>query len=148
MMIGHLVDLMWTGDVQVELQTTVERYTSQGTWGACRVGGWWVVHSLSLSENLHNSNQVSEQWFTEWPLDTSVDCPIFTWLWEVLQPLLFDEPAKYVELNQCVELSETLLHKHKRNYIALTCSPPLQRQCNFVLFQAIFVISSGSSQRI
>jgi len=74
---AHLVDLEWTEDEQAKLKTLVEGYTSWGASGAWRVHRWHLAwFSLELGDT-EDRNDVSGQWYNEWPLDTWVDSLIF-----------------------------------------------------------------------
>ena len=74
--VAHLFDLEWTEDEQVNLQTTVERYTSWGATGAYCVHRWRPVCYLLVMENHENCNIISGQWYDEWSLESWVNSPI------------------------------------------------------------------------
>jgi hypothetical protein len=74
---AHFVDIEWTEDEQATLKTFVERYTSRGASGAWRVHRWWVACFSLVLGDTEDRNDVSRQWYNEWPLDTWVDSPIF-----------------------------------------------------------------------
>jgi len=67
---AHLVDLKWTEDEQAKLKTIIERYTSQGASGAWRVHRWRLACFSLVLGDTENRNDVSGQWYDEWPLDT------------------------------------------------------------------------------
>jgi len=74
---AHLVDLEWTADKQAKLKTLVEGYTSRGSSGEWRVHRWWLAWFSLILRDTEDRNDVSGQWYGEWPLDTWVDPPIF-----------------------------------------------------------------------
>jgi len=56
---AHLIDHAWTEDEQAKLKAMVERYTSGGASGPCRVHRWWLAcFSLVLGET-EDRNDVS-----------------------------------------------------------------------------------------
>jgi len=67
---AHLIHLEWTEDEQPKLKTLVERYTSRGASGAWRVHGWRLACFLLVLGDTEDRNDVSGQWYGEWPLDT------------------------------------------------------------------------------
>jgi hypothetical protein len=74
---AYHVDLKWTAAEQAKLKTLGERYTLRGTSGARRVHQWWLACFSSVLGDTKNRNDVSAQWYNEWPLNTRVDSPIF-----------------------------------------------------------------------
>jgi hypothetical protein len=74
---AHLIDCEWTEDEQGKLMTVVERYTALGASGAWRVHRWQLACFSLVLGDTEDCNDVSGQWFDEWPLNTWVDCPIF-----------------------------------------------------------------------
>jgi len=74
---AHLVDLEWTEEEQAKLKTLVERYTSRGASGAWRVHRWRLACFSLVLGDTKDRNDVSGQWYNEWPPDTWVDSPIF-----------------------------------------------------------------------
>jgi len=74
---AHLVVLEWTQDEQAKLETLVEKYTSQGASGAWRVHRWRLSGFSMVLEDTKDQNDVSGQWYDEWPHNTWVDSPIF-----------------------------------------------------------------------
>jgi len=106
--------------------TLVKRYTSWGASGARRVYRWWLAcFSLVLGDTEDCSN-VSGQLYDEWPLDTSVDSPIFRWLRETFLPMLVNETAEYPEPGKDYTSRETLLPE-ERNENALHNAPTPQK---------------------
>jgi hypothetical protein len=67
---AHLVDLERTEDEQAQLKTIVERYISQGASGVWRVHGWHLACFSLVLGDTENWNNVSGQWYNEWPVDT------------------------------------------------------------------------------
>jgi len=76
-------------------------------------------------------NDISEQWYNEWPLDTWVDSPIFQPLRETFLPMLVNEPAEYPEPDQDDTLREALRPVQVRHDNALPSAPPLQKAVLF-----------------
>jgi len=74
---AHLIDLEWIEEDQAHLKTLVERYTSPGASGACRVHRWRLACFLLVLGDTEDRNAVSGQWHNDWPLDTWVEPPIF-----------------------------------------------------------------------
>jgi hypothetical protein len=56
-------------------------------------------------------NDVSGQWDHEWPLDTSVDSPMFPWLGDTFLRILFNQSGKDSEPQEDKAPNEGLLHK-------------------------------------
>jgi len=130
---AHLIHLEWTEDQQAKLKTLVEKYTLWGASGAWRVHRWWLAcFSLVLGDR-EDRNDVSGQWYDEWPLDTWVDSPIFCWLRETFLPMLVNEPAEYPEPDQDDESREALLLEQDRYENALPGAPPPQKAVLFCL---------------
>jgi hypothetical protein len=127
---AHLIDFEWSEETQAHLKTLVERYTSQGASGAWRVYRWWLAWLLLVLGDTKDSNNVSGQWYNEWPLDTWVESLIFRWLRETFLPMPVKEPAEYPERNQDDASREALLPE-ERNENAPPSAPPPQ---NAVLF--------------
>ena len=74
---AHLIDLQRTEDEQAKLKTLAERSTAWGASGAWRVHRWRLAWFSLVLGDTEDRNNVSGQWYDEWPLDTSVDSPIF-----------------------------------------------------------------------
>jgi len=128
---AHLVDLEWTEEEQAKLKTLVERYTSRGASGAWRVHRWRLeCFSLVLGVT-EDRNDVSGQWYNEWPLDTWVDSPIFLWLRDTFLPMLVKEPAEYPEPDEDEASNEALLHEPESNQCALPSAPPPRKAVLF-----------------
>jgi hypothetical protein len=108
---AHLVDLKWTEDEQAKLKTRVERFTSQGTSGAWRVHRWDLSCFPFVLGDTKDRNDVSGQYFDEWPLVTWVDSPTFRWLRDTLLPMLVYESAAYPEPDEDEGSNEVLLHE-------------------------------------
>jgi len=72
-------------------------------------------------------NDISEQWYDEWPVDTWVDSPIFRWLEDTLRPMLVNAPAEYPEPDKDKASNEVLLHKPEINQCAMPAAPPPQK---------------------
>jgi len=65
-----LIDLEWNEEEQVKVKTLGERYTSRGASGAWRVHRWWLACFPLVLGDTEDWNDVSGQWYNEWPLDT------------------------------------------------------------------------------
>jgi hypothetical protein len=128
---AHLVDLEWTEDEQAKLKTLVERYTSRGASGAWRVHRWRLACFSLVLGDTEDRNDVSGQWYNEWPLDTWVDSPIFRWLRDTFLPMLVKEPAEYPEPDEDEASNEALLHEPESNKCALPSAPPPQKAVLF-----------------
>ena len=74
---AHLDDLEWTEEEQAKLKPLVDRYTSRGVSGTWRVHRWQLACFSLVLGDTEDRNDVSGQWYNEWPLDTWVDSPIF-----------------------------------------------------------------------
>jgi hypothetical protein len=138
---AHLVDLEWTEDEQAKLKSLVERYTSRGASGAWRVHRWRLACFSLVLGDTKDRNDVSGQWYNEWPLDTWVDSPIFRWLRDTFLPMLVNESAEYPEPDEDEASHEALLHEPES--LKSPCQVHLlllKMRCYFVLFQAKFVI--------
>jgi hypothetical protein len=124
---AHLINLGWTEDEQAALNTRVEGYTWHSSSGAWRVHRWWLAcFSLVLGET-EDRNDVSGQWYKEWPLNPWVDCPIFRWPIETFLAILVKEPAEYPEPDQEDESREALLPEQDRIKNVLHSAPPPQK---------------------
>jgi hypothetical protein len=121
---AHLVDLEWTEEEQAKLKTLVERYTSRGASGAWRVHRWRLACFSLVLGDTEDRNDVSGQWYNDWPLDTWVDSPIFRWLRDTFLPMLVNEPAEYPEPDEDEASNEALLHEPESNQSALPRAPP------------------------
>jgi hypothetical protein len=121
---AHLVDLEWTEDEQAKLKSLVERYTARGASGAWRVHRWRLACFSLVLGDTEDRNDVSEQWYNEWPLDTWVDSPIFRWLRDTFLPMLVNESAEYPEPDEDEASNEALLHEPESNQSALPRAPP------------------------
>jgi len=128
---AHLIDLKWTEDEQAKLKTLVERHTSRGASGACRVHRWWLACFSLVLGDTEDRNDVSGQWYDELPLDTWVDSPIFRWLKETFLPMLVNEPAEYPEPDQDDETWEALLPEQDRYENGHPGAPPPQKAVQF-----------------
>jgi hypothetical protein len=90
----------------------------------------WRVHRWELAwfslwlGDTEDQNDVSEQSFNEWPLDTLVDSLIFRWLRETLQPMLVNESAEYSDPHEDKTSHEALLHEPKSLKCTLSHPPP------------------------
>jgi len=106
---AHLIDFEWTEDEQAKLKALVEGSTSRGASGAWRVHRWRLACFSLVLGDTEDRNDVSGQWYDEWPLDTWVDSPIFRWLRETFLPMLVNEHAQYPEPDEDNPLREALL---------------------------------------
>jgi len=128
---AHLIDLEWTEDEQAKLKTLVGRYTSRGASGAWRVHRWPLACSSLVLGVTEDGNDVSGQWYDEWPLDTWVDSPIFRWLRETFLPMLVNKHAEYAKPDEDDPLREALLPEQERHENALPSAPPPQKAVLF-----------------
>jgi hypothetical protein len=71
-------------------------------------------------------NDISGQWYNEWPLDTWVHSPLFRWLRERFLPMLVKDPAEYTEPDKDNETGVRLLPENDSNENALLGAPPRQ----------------------
>jgi hypothetical protein len=124
---AHLVDLEWTEEEPAKLKTLVERYTSRGASGAWRVHKWRLACFSLVLGDTEDRNDISGQWYNEWPLDTWVDSPIFQWLRDTFLPMLVKEPAEYPEPDEDEASHEGLLQEPENNTSALRSAPPPQK---------------------
>jgi len=127
----HLIDLEWTEDEQAKLNTLVERYTLRGASGAWRVHRWPLACFSLVLGDTEDRNDVSGQWYDEWPPNTWVDSPIFRWLRETFLPMLVNEHAEYPENDEDDPLREALLPEQERHENALPSSRPPQKAVLF-----------------
>jgi hypothetical protein len=128
---AHLIDLEWTEDEQAKLKTLVERYTSRDVSGALMVHRWQLsCFSLVLGDT-EERNDISGQWYDEWPLDDWVDSPIFLSLRETFLPMLVREPRKYPEPEQDNESREALFPEQDRCKNAHHSASPPQKAVLF-----------------
>ena len=116
---------------QAKLKTLVDRYTSQGVSGAWRVYRWRPACLSLVLGDTENRNDVSGQWYNKWPLDTSVDSPIFHWLRGTYLLMVVNVAVEYLEPDEEKALNETLLPKPESNSRALPCAPPPQKAVLF-----------------
>jgi len=126
-----LIDRVWTEHKQAKLKALVERYTSHGASGAWRVHQ--LVHAcfwLVLGDT-DDHNDVSGQWYNEWPLDSWVDSPVFALLRERFLPILVNEHMEYPKPDEDNPLEATLLQKQERPENSLPSAPLPQRALIF-----------------
>ena len=121
---AHRVDLQWTEDEEAKLKTLVERYTSRGASGAWRVHGWCLACFSLVLGDTEDRNDISAQWYYEWPLDTWVDSPIFRWLMDTFLPMLVEEPTEYPDPDEDEASNEVLLPEPESNKCALPSALP------------------------
>jgi hypothetical protein len=108
---SHLVDLECTEEEQAKLKTLVERDTSQGSSGAWRVHRWRLASLSLVLGDTEDRNNISRQWYNEWPLDTWVDSPIFRWLRDTFLPILVNAAAEYPKRDEDDTSNEAFLHE-------------------------------------
>jgi len=130
---AHHVDLEWTEDKQAKLMTLVERYTSRGASGAWRVHRWWLACFSLVLGDTKDRNNISGQWYEEWPLHTLVDSPIFWWLTETFLPMIFKESEEYPEPDDDVVSNEALLHEPASDKCSSPSVSPPQKAVLFCL---------------
>jgi len=112
---AHHIDLQWTENPQPKLQTLVERYTCLGASGAGRVHSWQLACVLLVLYDTNDHNNISGQWYDEWPLDTWEDSPIFGWLRDTFLRMLVANPVEYPEPDHDNKWRQALLPEHDRN---------------------------------
>jgi len=127
---SHLIDLEWNEDEQGDLKTLVQRYTSRGASGVCRVHRWRLACFSLLLRDTVNRNGVSGQWHHEWPLNRWVESPIFRWLRETFLAILFKDAVEYLEPDQD-DASREMLLPQERNKNAPPSAPPPQKAVLF-----------------
>jgi len=121
---AHLVDLEWTGDEQAKLNTLVEIFTSWGTSGGWRVHRWRLACFSLVLGDTEDWNDISGQWYNEWPVDTWVDSPIFRWLRDTFLQMLVNESVEYPEPDKDEISNEALLHESESLTSTLPLAPP------------------------
>jgi hypothetical protein len=84
-----------------------------------------------LLGDTEDRNDVSGQWFNEWPLDTLVDSLIVRWVRDTSLPKLRTEPAEYPISGEKEASNQALLHESDTNKCFLPRAPPPQ---NMLLF--------------
>jgi len=126
MEIALVVDLERNEDEQAKLKNHVERYSSQGASGAWRVHGWRLACFTLVLGDTADWNDISGQWYIEWPLDTSVDSPIFWWRRDTSLPMLVNGSAEYPEPDKDEASNEALLHEPESLKSTLACALPSQ----------------------
>jgi hypothetical protein len=85
---------------------------------------------LVLGDN-EEWNDVSGQWFNEWPLDSWVDSPIVQRLTVTFLSMLENPAAEYPEPDEDEASKQVLLHKPDIDSSALPCAPPPQNAVQF-----------------
>jgi len=95
--------------------------------------------SLVLGDT-EDRNDVSEQSYNEWPLDTWVDSPIFRMLKDTFLKMLVKETAEYPMPDEDEESNEALLHEPECNKSALRRASPPQKAVLFSPVPVKFVI--------
>jgi len=61
-------------------------------------------------EDTKDWNDISGQWYNEWPLNTGVDAPIFRWLRDPFLPMLVNAAAEYAEPDEDKASNEVVWH--------------------------------------
>ena len=72
-------------------------------------------------------NEVSGQWYNEWPLHTWVDSPIFRLVRDTFLPMLVNESAEYPQPDEDDASNEVLLHEPQSLNSTLPLAPPPQK---------------------
>jgi len=124
---AHRIAPQWTVEAQSELKTPVERYTSQGASGVWGVHTWGLAWFPLVLGDTKVPNDISGQWYDNWPLDTWADSPIF---WSLRDPFLWflvNAPAEYPEPDKDEASNEVLLRNPECNKFPLPCAPPPQK---------------------
>jgi len=125
--IAFVFDSKWTDAKEAKLKTLVERHTRHGASGAWRMPRWRLTCISLVLGDTKDRNDVSGHWYDEWPIDTSVDSPIFRWLWDAFLPILVKDPAEYPEPDENEESNEALLQKPESNQSSLLPAPLPQK---------------------
>jgi len=120
----HLVDFELTVAEHSKRKTVVKRYTSQGTSEARRVRKWRLASSSFILGDTEDLNDVSGQWYNDWPLDSWVDTLILQRLRDTFQPILVNTPAEYPKPDEDEALNELLLYKPEWHESPLTPKLP------------------------
>jgi hypothetical protein len=76
-------------------------------------------------------NDISGQWYNEWPLDTWVDSRILPWLKVTFLPMLVNEPADYPKPDEDNASNEALLHEPESDISTFPCAPLFQKAVLF-----------------
>ena len=116
----------YSEDMQAQLETILNRYTSQGASGAWRVHGSRLACFPVVLGETEDRNDVSAQWYDECILNTWVDSLIMGWLRERILPMLVNGLAEYPEPVQDEASNEALLHEPEGTQSTLPCAPPYQ----------------------
>jgi len=124
---AHLVDLEWNEDEQAQVKTLVERYTLWGASGAWRVYTWRLACFSLVLGDTKDQDDVSGQWYNEWPLDTWVDSLIFRSLSGTFLQMVVNESSEYPEPDKDEASNEALLHKPERLKSTLPRALPPQK---------------------
>jgi len=74
-----------------------------------------------------DQNDVSGQWYNQWPLDTWVDSPIFQCPRDTLPPMLVNKSAEYPKPDDDEASNEAPLHKPEMLKSTLPCACPPQK---------------------
>jgi len=77
--------------------------------------------------NTEDRNDVSGQWYNEWPLNTWVHSPLFRWLTDTLLPMLVKEHVAYPEPDKDEGSNEAFLHKPESNKSTFRRSSPPEK---------------------
>jgi len=129
---AHLLDLEWDEDEEAKLKTLVDRYTSGGASGAWWVPSWRLACFSVVLGDTEDQNEVSGQWYNEWPLDTWVDSLILRWLRDTYLPMLDNESGQHSEPDENEASNEALLNEPDSHESTLLCAPHPPQQA--VLF--------------
>ena len=121
---AHIVDLEWTDNKEAKQETLMGRYTSRGASGAWRVHRWRLACFSLVLGDTEDRNDVSGQYYNEWPLDAWVDFPIFRWLRDAFLPILVNQSAEYPEPDEDEASNEALLHQPESLKSTLPPAPP------------------------
>lgn len=87
---------------------------------------WQPASCTSDLGDAEDCNEVSGQWYNEWPLAAWGDSPIFRWLIETFLPTFVNIPAEYPEPEDDDTSRETFL-PDDRNENAMPCVPRPQK---------------------
>ena len=107
------------------------RYSSRGASGAWRVHRWWLACFSLVLEDTEDWNNVSGQWYDEWPLDTWVDSPIIQWLSDTFLPMLVNKSVEYPKPDEDEASNEMLLYKAESSKSTVPHAPPSQKAMQF-----------------
>jgi len=88
-------------------------------------GSWHDSHWYwEIFGDTEDRNDISGQWYDEWPLDRRVDSPNFWSLRDTFPPTLVNARAEYLEADEDDALNDVLLCDSERKKTVLPCTHP------------------------